>query len=54
MYNAYDYNHFNAISHHFDIYSDVYDYILICFYPYPNSTDCYTKHIAMLHGLWPS
>ena len=34
MYNAYDYNHFNAISHHFDIYSDVYDYILICFYPF--------------------
>ena len=24
------------------------------FQPYPNSTDCHTKHIAMLHGLWPS
>ena len=22
--------------------------------PFPNSTDCHTKHIAMLHGLWPS
>ena len=21
---------------------------------FPNSTDCNTKHIAMLHGLWPS
>ena len=20
----------------------------------PNSTDCHTKHKAMLHGLWPS
>ena len=24
------------------------------FQPFPNSTDCHTKHIAMLHGLWPS
>ena len=24
------------------------------FQPYPNSTDCHTKHIARLHGLWPS
>ena len=24
------------------------------FQPLPNSTDCHTKHIAMLHGLWPS
>ena len=23
------------------------------FQPFPNSTDCHTKHIAMLHGLWP-
>ena len=22
--------------------------------PFPHSTDCRTKHIAMLHGLWPS
>ena len=22
--------------------------------PFPNGTDCHTKHIAMLHGLWPS
>ena len=22
--------------------------------PFPNSTDCQTKHIAMLHGFWPS
>ena len=22
------------------------------FQPFPNSTDCYTKHIAMIHGLW--
>ena len=22
--------------------------------PFPNSTDCHTKHIAMLYGLWPS
>ena len=24
------------------------------FQPFPNSTDCHTNHIAMLHGLWPS
>ena len=24
------------------------------FQPHPKSTDCNTKHIAMLHGLWPS
>ena len=24
------------------------------FQPFPNSTDCHTKHIVMLHGLWPS
>ena len=24
------------------------------FQPFPNSTDCHTKNIAMLHGLWPS
>ena len=24
------------------------------FQPFPNSTDCHTKHIAMIHGLWPS
>ena len=24
------------------------------FQPFPNSTDCHTKQIAMLHGLWPS
>ena len=24
------------------------------FKPFPDSTDCHTKHIAMLHGLWPS
>ena len=24
------------------------------FQPFPNSTDCHTKHIAMLHGLRPS
>ena len=24
------------------------------FQPFPNSTDCHTKHIAMPHGLWPS
>ena len=24
------------------------------FQSFPNSTDCHTKHIAMLHGLWPS
>ena len=24
------------------------------FQPFPNSTDCHTKHIAMFHGLWPS
>ena len=24
------------------------------FQPFPNSIDCHTKHIAMLHGLWPS
>ena len=24
------------------------------FQPFPNITDCHTKHIAMLHGLWPS
>ena len=22
--------------------------------PFPNSTDCHTKHIAMPHVLWPS
>ena len=22
--------------------------------PFPNSTDFHTKHIAMIHGLWPS
>ena len=24
------------------------------FQPFPNSTDCHTKHIAMPHGLWPN
>ena len=24
------------------------------FQPFPNSTDCHTKHIAILNGLWPS
>ena len=24
------------------------------FQPFPNSTDCHTKHIAMPHGVWPS
>ena len=24
------------------------------FQPFPNSTDCHTKHIAVLHGLWPT
>ena len=24
------------------------------FQPFPNSTDCHTNHIAMVHGLWPS
>ena len=24
------------------------------FQPFPNSTDCHTKHIAMIHGLRPS
>ena len=24
------------------------------FQPFPNSTDCHTKHISMPHGLWPS
>ena len=24
------------------------------FQPFPNSTDCHTKHIAMPHRLWPS
>ena len=24
------------------------------FQPFPNSTDCHTKHIAMSRGLWPS
>ena len=24
------------------------------FQPFPNSTDCHTKHIAMPNGLWPS
>ena len=23
------------------------------FQPFPNSTECHTKHIAMPHGLWP-
>ena len=24
------------------------------FQPFPNSTDCHNKHLAMPHGLWPS
>ena len=24
------------------------------FQPFPYSTDCHTKHIAILHRLWPS
>ena len=29
-------------------------FILINCQPFPNSSDCHTKHIAVLHGLWPS
>ena len=24
------------------------------FQPFPNSTECHTKYLAMPHGLWPS